>query len=84
MKLLDRHKLAKLMVIQDVSNRRLAKIAGWKSHSYVARLLDGTATTLKPDPALRIAEHFGVPIDDLFVTRLASDNAQIARRKSAA
>lgn len=84
MKLLDRHKLATLMVIRNVSNRQLAKIAGWKAHSYVARLLDGSATTLKTDPALRIAEYFGVPVNDLFVTRLSTDTAHTAKQRRAA
>lgn len=84
MKLLDRHKLAKLMVIQGVSNRKLAAAAGWKSHSYVARLLSGEATTVKAEPAARIARHFGVGVDDLFLPRLASDSTQNGKRQAAA
>lgn len=66
-------KLAKLMVIQDVSHRRLAAAAGWKSHSYVSRLLRGEAKTLDTEPALRIAAFLGVGVDDLFLTRASSN-----------
>lgn len=68
----DRQKLAKLMVIQGVSARQLAEAAGWKSHSYMNRLLSGDVKSLKPEPALRIAAHLGVGVDDLFLTKVAS------------
>lgn len=76
MKLLDRKKLAKLMVIQGVSARGLAKAAGWKSHSYMNRLLAGEVSTLEPEPAVRIARHLGVGVDDLFMPRLSTDTGQ--------
>lgn len=76
MKLIDRKRLAKLMAIQDVSARGLAKAAGWKSHSYMNRLLAGTVDTLEPEPALRIARHLGVGVDDLFMPRLSTDTGQ--------
>lgn len=66
-------KLAKLMVIQDVSHRKLAVAAGWKSHSYVSRLLRGEARTLDVEPALRIAAFLGVGVDDLFLTKVTSN-----------
>jgi transcriptional regulator with XRE-family HTH domain len=76
MKLLDRKKLAKLMVIQGVSARGLAKAAGWKSHSYMNRLLAGEVSSLEPEPAVRIARHLGVGVDDLFMPRLSTDTGQ--------
>lgn len=71
MELQDRKKLAKLMVIQDVSQRELARLAGWKTHSYLGRLLRGDAKTLNPEPALRIAKALGVGVDDLFLTKVS-------------
>jgi transcriptional regulator with XRE-family HTH domain len=71
MELQDRKKLAKLMVIQDVSQRELARVAGWKTHSYLGRLLRGDAKTLNPEPALRIAKALGVGVDDLFLTKVS-------------
>lgn len=74
MQLQDRKKLAKLMVIQGVSQRELAKAAGWRSHSYLGRLLRGQVNTLELEPAVRIAAHLGVGTDDLFLTRTSSDS----------
>lgn len=72
MHLLDRKKLAKLMVIQGISQRELAHAAGWRSHSYLGRLLRGEVTTLEPEPALRICAALGVGVDDLFLVRSSS------------
>lgn len=76
MKVIDPKKIAKLMVIQDVSSRGLAAAAGWKSHSYVGRILRGEISTVTPERAARIARHLGVGVDDLFVTRLSTDSGK--------
>ena len=75
----DRKRLARLMVIQDVSQRELARAAGWKAHSYLGRLLKGDVKTLEPEPALRIANYLQVAVDDLFLVKVDSipgSNAQ--------
>lgn len=82
--LLDRKKLARLMVIQGVSARKLSEVAGWKSHTYMQRLLKGEVNTLKPIPAARIAAHLGVGVDDLFLARVASDEGRSAPGKRTA
>ena len=69
MHLIDRRKLAKLMVVQGISQRELAQAAGWRSHSYLGRLLRGEVTTLDPDPALRICDALDVAVSDLFAAR---------------
>jgi transcriptional regulator with XRE-family HTH domain len=84
MKVLDPKKIAKLMVIKGVTQRQLAEAAGWESHSYLGRILRGEIKSIRPDPALRIAEYLEVGVDDLFVPRLTSDTAHSAKRKSAA
>lgn len=68
----DRKKLARLMIVQEVTQRSLAEAAGWRSHSYLGRLLRGEVKTLGTEPALRIAHHLMVPIDDLFATKVDS------------
>lgn len=83
MQVKDRKQIAKLMVIQNVSRRALAEAAGWRSHSYVNRILDGTVGTVTPDRAARIARFFGVGIDDLFVARLSTDAGQNAKGDAA-
>lgn len=84
MRVLDPRKIRKLMLIQDVTQRGLAEAAGWKSHSYVSRLLDGEITTVTPDRAARIARHLGVGLDDLFVSRLSTDARQTDKRRGRA
>lgn len=85
MKLRDREKLARLMEIQGVSQHELAVAAGLRSHTYLGRMIRGQVTTgLQPKAAARIARYLGVPIDDLFVTKLSTDTAQTKQRRRAA
>lgn len=81
MRLKNRKQLAKLMAIQGVSARSLARVAGWRSHSYMNRLLSGQASTLETDPALRIAHYLGVDVDLLFETRVAGDSGRAKNRE---
>lgn len=87
MELKDRELLLELMETQKVSARELAKFAGWKSHSYMNRLLKpvsmGGVDTLKTDPAIRIAYRLGTPVHRLFRTRSSAESAQNVRGMSA-
>jgi transcriptional regulator with XRE-family HTH domain len=83
MVLTDRKKLAKLMAIQEVSQRDLAEAAGWRSHSYLGRLLRGEVNTLEPEAAVRIAHFLGVGTDDLFMARSSSESRQSGKRAAA-
>ncbi|SEE24973.1 Cro/C1-type HTH DNA-binding domain-containing protein [Arthrobacter alpinus] len=76
MELRDRKMLQRLMIVQGVSNRSLAKIAGWKSHSYMNRLVSGEAKNLEPEPALRIAKFLGVGVEDLFLTKVEHNSVR--------
>ena len=80
----DRKKLARLIEIQEVSKREVARAAGWKSHTYLLRILAGTSTTLEPEPAVRIATFLGVDLYDLFVPKVSSDAAPAASQRRAA
>ncbi len=87
MQLRDRKKLARLMIVQEISQRELATAAGWRSHSYLGRLLRGEVRTLGTDPALRIAHKLKVPVDDLFAIRVDSNsgrNEQVKKPRSRA
>lgn len=75
MELRDRKKLARLMIVQEETHRSLSRAAGWKSHSYLGRLLRGEVKTLDTDAALRIAHKLRVPVDDLFLIRV--DNIDV-------
>lgn len=83
MRLHNRKGLLKLMAIQNVSARTLAREAGWRSHSYMNRLLTGEVTTLEVEPAVRIAKYLGVGVDDLFMARLSSESGQTDKRRTA-
>lgn len=88
MYLRDRKMLARLMLIQGISQRKLSEVAGWKSHTYMRRLVTGEATTLKAEPAVRIAHELGVPLDTLFLTKTDTNSGrnddQRATRRGAA
>ena len=62
----DRKALARLMALEGLSQRSLAVRAGWRSHSYVGRLVAGKARAVTPSAAARIAAALGVAVDDLF------------------
>lgn len=80
MKLINLKLLLKLMAIQEVSQRRLALAAGYKSHAYMGRILRGEVDSLEPEAALRIARFLQVGVDDLFMPRLSTDIAHSAQR----
>lgn len=82
MELRDRTLLAELMEAKKMSARTLAKSAGWKSHTYMNKLLRGEVKTLKTDPAIRIALALEVPFTLLFVTRVDGDSGQTVHRKA--
>lgn len=78
----DPRRLARLMVIEDISQRQLAIAAGWKSHSYIARILRGETRTLRTAPALLIAQTLRVPVEELFVTRTSTNPARLVKTNS--
>jgi hypothetical protein len=81
MKLIDLKRLLRLMAVQSVSQRGLAKAAGYASHTYMGKLMRGEVDTLEPEAALRIARHLGVGVDDLFMPRLSTDaGSSVGRR----
>jgi transcriptional regulator with XRE-family HTH domain len=72
MELKSLKRLKTLMEIHDLSGRDLAEIAGYKSHTYMARILRGEYKVLGNEHALRLAAYFKVGLDDLFVVRVSS------------
>lgn len=79
-----RKRLATILIVQEVSQRRLAKAAGWRSHSYMTRLMRGEENTLSTDAAARIAAYLGVGMDALFVPRTSGGTAHAARDRRTA
>lgn len=76
----DRKRLARLIEIQEVSKRSVATAAGWKSHTYLLRLLSGEARTVEPEHAVRIATFLGVDVADLFTPKVSNGGGQIGKR----
>lgn len=82
MVLTNRKKLATIMTIQEVSQRELAEAIGWKSHSYLGRLLRGEVASLDEAGAVRIAKYLGVPVEDLFATRMSIATERTVDRRA--
>jgi transcriptional regulator with XRE-family HTH domain len=77
MEVKDHKLLARLVAIQDISTRELARDAGWRSHSYLQRLIRGEVHTLRPDPAILIAQRLQVPVESLFLARTSTDRERL-------
>lgn len=64
----DSRELRRLMARRDVSNRELARAAGYQSHAYMNRLVSGDINTITPQRAKAIARFLKVDLDTLFVS----------------
>lgn len=82
MELKDHTLLKELMETKGISARTLSKRAGWKSHSYMNRLLLGEVKSLKTEPAARIAHELQVPFNLLFVSRVDDTSERTGRKAS--
>lgn len=84
MLLKDRKRLARLIEIQEVSKRSVARAAGWGSHTYLLRLLSGEARWVDVEPAVKIATFLGVDVQDLFLPKTTSEVGQIGKQRERA
>lgn len=84
MKVRDPIQISRLMVRKGVSARELSKAAGWKSHTYLLRILNGQIKSVQPDPARKIAAHLGVDQDRIFLTEVTGDGGHSVKRGRAA
>ena len=78
----DPKKIRRLMIVQEVSQRQLAQVIGWKSHSYLGRILNGDIKTIDPDAAARIAVTLGVTMDDLFLPKASTVTVHSERQRA--
>ncbi len=81
MQLHNRKRLARLIEIQEVSKRQVARAAGWRSHTYLLRLLSGDVNTLEPEHAVKIATFLGVDVADLFTPRVSSGAGEVVKQR---
>lgn len=80
----DHTLLATLRDQAGISNRQLAKAAGYRSHSYMNRLTNGDATTLQVKAAAGISEALGVTFDVLFAPTVDGKSGRNGRKERAA
>ena len=73
MRLTERRKLLRLMIVEGVSGRKLAQVAGYQSHSYLQRVLRGERDGVNVDAAERIVDHFGLTLRDLFLPDMSNE-----------
>jgi DNA-binding Xre family transcriptional regulator len=83
MLLKDRKLLGRLVALQGWSARSLATAAGFQSHTYMVRLINGKANSCSPERALAICAQLQVPVDTLFVTKLSSHNGRSGQQSAA-
>jgi transcriptional regulator with XRE-family HTH domain len=67
MKLWNLKGLKAAMRRKGISNRELARQVGWKSHSYMNRIVRGEVDTMETEPALKMAFLLDLGVDDLFL-----------------
>ena len=82
MRLHNRKGLRTLMVVQGVSQRRLALAAGYRSHAYMGRLLRGEVDTLESAAAHNVARFLGVDDAFLFAPVVSGVTALSAQRRT--
>jgi transcriptional regulator with XRE-family HTH domain len=83
MELKDRQLLRELLETNHISARQLAEDVGWKSHTFLQRLLRGEVKNLDPTKALLIAHRLNVPSHLLFVPRVSGDPVHSVRKQVA-
>lgn len=71
-----RKRLAKMILINEITHRQLASAVGWKSHGMVAHLLSGRRSGVDPASAVAIARYLGVDVSDLFMTEIPAMDCQ--------
>lgn len=83
MRLIDRKRLARLIAIKGVSKREVARAAGWKSHTFLLRLLSGEVTTCEVEHAVKIARFLEVGTDDLFMAKVSGQSDRTGKGRAA-
>lgn len=74
--------IPKLMAIQGISQREMARRVGYASHAYMGLIMKGDVKTVTPEKAALIANELGVGVDDLFLVRTSTDTGRNDQRKA--
>jgi len=80
----DKHRdvLKRMLKGRGISARTLAIAAGYRSHSYMTKLLRGDAKWVDKRAAVRIAAFLSVPVDVLFVAKTSIVSSAQGTRKA--
>lgn len=83
MRVNDADLLRRVIKAKRLTARQLSRAMGWKSHSYMNRILNGEVRTVTPDVAVKLAYLLEVPVDLVFAPRVSGEIRQPDRKKSA-
>lgn len=79
MELTDHRKFAKLVLLAGLSQRGLAQMLGFESHTYINRLAKGEVKTVTPETAAKICVALDLAMTDLFVPK--TTNIPVRKRQ---
>jgi transcriptional regulator with XRE-family HTH domain len=65
----------------DLSQREIAAMVGWRSHTIFNRIVRGEVNTVEDKRAVRLAYILGVGVDDLFEARSSTGGQQTVTPK---
>ena len=72
----DGELLGAMIKAKKISQRQFAQKMGWKSHTYLQRLIRGQVRSVTPDAAALMSHYLGLPQDVLFVTKVSANTVQ--------
>lgn len=83
MQITDRKLLKSRMKRLDLSQRELATMCGWKSHTLLGRIISGKVNTVEDKRAIRMAFILGVGVDDLFEAKASRVTQPLVAKRAA-
>lgn len=76
MHVIDGELLGRMIKVKKYSQRQFADMMGWKSHTYLQRLVRGKVRSVTPETAALMSHYLEVPMDVLFVTKVSANTVQ--------
>lgn len=76
MQVKDGELLGRMITVKKYSQRAFATQLGWRSHTYLQRLIRGDVRSVTPDAAALISHLLEVPQDVLFETKVSTNRVQ--------
>lgn len=76
MQVIDGELLGRTIKVKKHSLRGFADKMGWKSHTYLQRLIRGEVRSVTPETAALMCHYLEVPLDLLFETKVSTNSGQ--------